>query len=229
MTPPPVLLVHGLASSYELNWREPGWVDLLTEAGRTIIGPDVLGHGTAPKPHDPAAYADVERRIRDVFPDEPVDAIGFSMGARVLLTIAVDEPHLFNKLVVGGIGENVFREHGDPEPLARIMVEGAGPEATDTQRAFAGFASGSGNDPEALAAFVRARRPPLTPEMVGRVTCPTLVVLAREDFAGPAQPLVDALPDVKYVELTGVDHFGTPRDFRFIDAALEFIGAQPAF
>ena len=229
MTPPPVLLVHGLASSFELNWREPGWVDLLTEAGRTIIGPDVLGHGTAPKPHEPEAYADIEQRIRDEFPDEPVDAIGFSMGARVLLTIATKEPELFNKLVVGGIGENVFRSGGNGDELARVMIEGAGPEATDTQRAFAGFAAGSDNDPHALAAFVRASRPPLTPEMVARVTCPTLVVLAREDFAGPAQPLVDALPDVKHVELTGVDHFGTPKDFRFIDAALDFIGAQPSY
>ena len=53
----PVVLVHGFASSFERNWREPGWVDLLEEEGRSVIGVDLLGHGQAAKPADPAAYA----------------------------------------------------------------------------------------------------------------------------------------------------------------------------
>ena len=53
----PVLLVHGFASSFERNWREPGWADLLHEAGREVIGFDLPGHGNAPKPYEPEAYA----------------------------------------------------------------------------------------------------------------------------------------------------------------------------
>ncbi|MBW8827332.1 MAG: alpha/beta fold hydrolase, partial [Acidobacteria bacterium] len=60
---PPVLLVHGLASSFELNWREFGWVDLLADAGREVIGVDLLGHGTAPKPHDADEYRRLEDRV----------------------------------------------------------------------------------------------------------------------------------------------------------------------
>ena len=45
------------------------------------IAIDLLGHGTADKPHDPDAYADLEGYVLDRFPDEPVDAIGFSLGA----------------------------------------------------------------------------------------------------------------------------------------------------
>ncbi len=52
------------------------------------------------------------------------------------------------------------------------------------------------------------------------------VVFGDRDFAGPADPLVDALPDAKLVTLPGVDHFATPKDFRFIDAALDFLGAS---
>src|SRR6202011_2430942 len=82
----PVLLVHGFASSFERNWREPGWVDLLTEAGREVIALDLLGHGTAAQPHDPQAYADLEACVTDVLPDDRVvDAIGFSLGAQLLL------------------------------------------------------------------------------------------------------------------------------------------------
>ena len=47
---PPVLLVHGFASSAEHNWRHPGWLDLLADCGRETIAIDLPGHGTAPKP-----------------------------------------------------------------------------------------------------------------------------------------------------------------------------------
>ena len=33
----PVILVHGLASSFEHGWRETGWVDLLRDGGREVI------------------------------------------------------------------------------------------------------------------------------------------------------------------------------------------------
>jgi pimeloyl-ACP methyl ester carboxylesterase len=74
------------------------------------------------------------------------------------------------------------------------------------------------------------RRPSerLTPERLATLTCPVLVVLGDRDFAGPAEPLVEALPDARLVTLRGTDHFGTPKDFRFIDAALEFLEAVPA-
>jgi hypothetical protein len=50
-----------------------------------------------------------------------------------------------------------------------------------------------------------------------------LVVLGDKDFVGPADELVEALPNVRFVPLRGCDHFGTPKDFRFIDAALSFL------
>ena len=54
-----------------------------------------------------------------------------------------------------------------------------------------------------------------------------LVILGDKDFAGPAEPLVDALPDARLVTLRGIDHFQSTRDFTCIDAALEFIDAIP--
>ena len=52
-----------------------------------------------------------------------------------------------------------------------------------------------------------------------------LVIMGDRDFAGPPDPLVDALPDAHLVTLPGVDHFRAIREFRCIDAALEFIEA----
>src|SRR6266550_2973137 len=103
---PPVLLVHGFASSAEHNWRQPGWLDLLADCGRETIAVDLPGHGTVspagPKPADPAGYQEVEAHVAaSVEGREPVDAIGFSAGAHVLLRLAADQPGLFRRLADG--------------------------------------------------------------------------------------------------------------------------------
>jgi pimeloyl-ACP methyl ester carboxylesterase len=220
--------VHGFASSFERNWREPGWVDPLAEAGREVIGLDLLGHGQADKPHDPVAYSSLVVDVETVLPAEAtVDAIGFSLGAQLLLAAASRHPERFGRLVVGGVGANVFRRE-DVEPMARAVEAGAaGAEDPTVARAFAQFASGSDNDRAALAACLRGRRAPLTAADLATVRCPVLVVLGDRDFVGPPDPLVEALPDPTLLTLRGADHFGTPRDFRFIDAALAFVDAVP--
>ncbi len=223
----PVVLVHGFASSFAREWAQPGWVDLLTDAGREVIGVDLLGHGEAPKPHDPAAYADLTARVAEALPpDGEVDAIGFSMGARVLLTLASAEPDRFGRLVVGGVGANVFRTDTSEE-VALAIEQGEHEGEEQIARAFARFAAAPGNDPAALAACLRRPSSPMTAEQLGRIRAPVLVVLSDRDFVGPADPLVDALPDARFVGLSGVDHLGTPNHFRFIDAALEFLEAAP--
>ena len=221
----PVILVHGLGSSFEHGWREPGWIDLLGDAGRKVIPIDILGHGTADAPHDPAAYADLEQSVAACLPDEPVDAIGFSLGAILLLTLASERASRFGRLVVIGAGANVFRTDSHAE-LADAFEHGTQPENV-TARLFIGLAESAGNDPLAMAAVLRRPNEPLTAEQLGRVTCPTRVIIGDQDIAGPADPLVDALPNAELVVLRGVDHFLAPSEFACIDAALDFIDAAP--
>jgi pimeloyl-ACP methyl ester carboxylesterase len=220
-----VLLVHGFASSFERNWRQPGWVDLLVKSGRTVIELDLPGHGNAPsKPHHPEAYANMAETVAAAIPEgEVVDAIAFSMGAALLLEVAAGRPDRFGRIVVGGVGENLFRSE-DSQAAARAVETGAAADDDPAvARAFATFSRAPGNDPAALAACLRRPRSPLTPDQLAGLRRPVLVVLGSRDFAGPAQPLVDALPDARLVTLPGVDHFATPRDFRFVDAALRFL------
>jgi pimeloyl-ACP methyl ester carboxylesterase len=221
---PPVVLVHGFATSAARTWGDNGWIDLLRDAGREVVAIDLLGHGTADKPHDPAAYAEVESLVAAQLPDGPIDAIGFSMGARVLLTVAADQPDRFEHLVVAGVGANLFR--ADPRNDIIEAIGGRAAEDNPAAQYFAGLARQPGNDPEALVACMQSPRPPLDDGRLAKVACPVLVVLGDRDFAGPADPLVEALPDAKLVTLPGVDHFATPKDFRFIDAALDFLGAS---
>src|ERR687893_2289028 len=123
-----------MASSFDLNWRRTGLADLLADAGREVLAVDLLGHGSAPAPHEPEAYADLTARVVDAVPDGPVDAVGFSLGAHVLLETARDDPGRFERLVLGGVGDPLLGSQ-DREPLARALEAGA-PGAPGSPGAF---------------------------------------------------------------------------------------------
>ena len=220
-----VLLVHGFTTSASRTWREPGWIDLISEAGRSVIAPDLLGHGDAPKPHDVEAYEQVEALVAEQLPDGPVDAIGYSAGAGVVLSLAMERPERFRKIVLGGVGKSLFEERTGSPILDAI--EGRGDESDRVAMHFKSLAESDGNDPRALAAFIKRPRRAITPEMLAAVTSPTLVVIGDQDFAGPAEPLAEALANGTAVTLPGVDHFGLPKAFPFLERALDFIDAAP--
>lgn len=234
-TAPPIVLVHGWGGSFATTWERSGFTALLADAGRAVIGVDLLGHGSAPKPHDPDAYDDLGARVleaidasRDRGGGGPVDAVGFSLGALTLLRIATERPGVFRRLVLAGIGRNVF-EH-DPDQTARIVaaIENGGETDDNRARLFAQYAAQPGNDSVALAAIMR-RTPAarLTEADLASVGCPVLVAVGDQDFVLPADRLVDALPDARMVVLRRTDHFATPESFDFIDATLEFLDAVP--
>jgi len=221
--PNPVVLLHGFATSSARTWGDNGWLDLLGDVGRVPLPLDLLGHGDADKPHDPEAYDAMEQLVLDQLPGDPVDGVGFSLGARVLLTLASDHPERFERLVLTGVGANLLRTEGSD--LILKAIEGEGDPTNPVVQYFAGLAQHPDVDPAALAACLRAPRPALTPERLAAVDLPVLVILGDKDFAGPGEPLVEALPDARLVTLRNVDHFATPKDFGCIDAALDFLGA----
>lgn len=225
----PVVLVHGWGGSFETTWRSSGFVDLLQDAGRTVIGIDLLGHGTAPKPHQPAAYADLTTRILERLPEDPVDAVGFSLGALTLLRLSIDHPGRLSRLVLAGIGRNAV-EPNDPESHQRLVaaLEGAPSDEDNLSRLFVQYADQPGNDKVALTAIMKRERSPFGDDELARISCPTLVVIGDRDFAGPGEPLSSRIADSRLVTLRGVDHFATTGDFGFFDAALEFLGALPS-
>ena len=156
---------------------------------------DLLGHGGAPKPHDPEAYDDLTTRVVDVLPDGPTDAIGFSLGAITLLRLAMQQPHRFNRLVLAGIGTSLFDTDDSRRQRIVAALEGRGDPDDNLSRMFVQYATQPGNDIAALTAVMRRRSPPLQPHMLAAVTCPSLVVIGDRDFAGPGEPLADALPN----------------------------------
>ena len=212
---PPVVLIHGFATSTERTWREPGWFDLLKDARRRAIGVDLLGHGEAAKPTEPGAYDDLVTPVMEQFPDSPADVIGYSLGAHTALGIAMAYPERVNRLVLAAIGRNV------------VDFDGSTPLEANVESRFESLIATPGNNPEALRACLARERRPFTVEQLATVQSPCLIVIGSEDFAGPPEPLADALPNATVRVIAGIDHFGLPKQFGFIDAALEFIDAVP--
>src|ERR1700730_7675811 len=84
----PIVLVHGFASTKEVNWVQTGWVSALTRAGRRVVALDERGHGQSSKLYDPAAYhsdlmAEDVRALLDYLSIDRADVMGYSMGARI--------------------------------------------------------------------------------------------------------------------------------------------------
>jgi len=216
-----VLLIHGVGSSFEHNWQATGWVDLLESEGREVVPVHLPGHGPNRefRPGDTAS----RRVIAAAVERGQLDAVGFSAGGHALLSAACECPDLFGRIALLGVG--------DP---ASNAAPGAGAEIADgleadeepsdaVPRIIRRLVDSAGNDRFAVASFLRSPSAPLRLEDIRRVSVPTLVVLGDQDFAGPADRLVDALAQGELVTLPGVDHFATPSNFGCIDAVLRFL------
>jgi pimeloyl-ACP methyl ester carboxylesterase len=225
VTQPPasLVLLHGFASTFEHNWRQTGWVDILADFGCEAPAIDLPGHGSSTRPTDPQAYDDVESEVYRALPAQGgLAAVGFSAGADLLLHLAIAHPERFERIALLGLGDNVF-ESGDASPLINALVDDAEPEDVQA-RLFHRLARSTGNDPAALSAFMRRTRRPLREEELASLQCPVLVVLGDRDMVKSADRLVAALPSATLVTLAGVDHFATPSDFAAIDATMRFFG-----
>src|SRR5499427_1611811 len=100
----PIVLVHGFASTKEVNWVNPGWVATLTRAGRRAIALDNRGHGASSKRYDPLDYhvdkmADDVRALMDHLGLDRCDTMGYSLGARIGAFLAVQQPDRVRSLI----------------------------------------------------------------------------------------------------------------------------------
>src|SRR5690606_14058643 len=104
----PVVLLHGLFSSAQMNWIRFGHAQKLAAARLEAIMPDLRAHGESAKPHEAEAYPagvlvrDLEAIVAALELDE-FDLVGFSLGARTAAgaVIAGVRPR---RLVLAGMG-----------------------------------------------------------------------------------------------------------------------------
>ncbi|GAB3718748.1 alpha/beta fold hydrolase [Nocardiopsis oceani] len=216
----PVLLLHGFGTNFGMNWRDAGWPRVLGTAGRRLIGPDLRGHGASDKPTESRLYlpehfvADILSVLDELGVDR-VDAVGYSMGARLAWELALVAPERVRRLVLGGFGPG--------DVLAGLDTErpGAGDSSFDqVYRAVAGI---PGNDEEALAACVRgqASRPfQETPRPEGM---PLLFVSGAGDTVAEGAAELAERCGGSHVEIPGRDHLNAVSSRVFKQAVVDFI------
>lgn len=230
----PVVLVHGLGSDATVNWARSGWVRALRSAGRPVLALDLRGHGASGAPVDPSAYRlslmvdDLATVLADVVPSgQPVDAVGYSLGSRVLLEyVARVSAAPVRRLVIGGSAGRPLLQGMDPDAVDLAVGGGPVPEDPETARIARTVAALPTNDERALAALVRglhddadAVRPAPAPAV------PTLVGVGTDDpLYDGALAWAGSLAAGAFVGLPGRDHVSAVPSGVFRTAAVHFLG-----
>lgn len=230
----PVLLVHGFASNHSVNWIYPGWSTTLNRAGYRVIALDNRGHGQSQKFHDTAHYnsalmAQDCLNLLDHLGIDRVDAMGYSMGARIVAHLALSHPDRVRSAVLGGLGIRLVDGVGLPMGIADALEAPTGDGLTDKQqKMFRNFAEQTRSDLKALAACIRGTRQTLTRDEAYQIGVPTLVAVGtRDDIAGSPHDLADMMPNATAVDIPGRDHNLAVGDRVFKEAVLEFLATRP--
>ena len=230
----PIVLVHGFASTAQVNWRHPGWVGTLTGAGRRVIALDNRGHGGSSKLYDPAAYHSAEmaedvRALLDHLDLERADVMGYSMGGRIAAFLALAHPQRLRRMVLGGLGLHLVDGVGLPESIAEALEAPSLEDVGDPLgRMFRAFAEQTKSDLKALAACIRGSRQTLTRDQVATIRAPVLVAAGTKDtIAGSAHELAALLPAARALDIAGRDHMLAVGDKVFKDGVRRFLAESP--
>jgi pimeloyl-ACP methyl ester carboxylesterase len=230
----PVVLVHGFASSKEVNWVNPGWVATLTGAGRRAIAFDNRGHGASTRLYDPALYhtaimADDIVRLLDHLGLHRADVMGYSMGARNTAFLAVRHPDRIRSAVFGGLGIHLVEGAGLPQSIAEALEAPSLDDVTDPQgRMFRAFADQTKSDRLALAACIRGSRQSLSRSDAARIAAPVLIAVGTKDhIAGSPHELAALIPGSRALDIPGRDHMLSVGDRVYKEAVLQFLAERP--
>lgn len=233
---PPIVLVHGFASSIRQNWREPGWIDALTAAGRQVIALDNRGHGASDKPHDVDSYG-IDVMAADVLGlvdhlglsgaagRGGIDLFGYSMGAYISLRLILRAPDLWRRVILGGIGGAAVNPTGDLTLIPEAMRADRASLRHPIQVAFRAFAESQGNDLEALAACASRPRVPVRRADYEGLALPEILVVAGEtdDLTGDQGVLLDALPGSRGAIIPRRNHMTAVGDAQTRRVVLDFL------
>jgi pimeloyl-ACP methyl ester carboxylesterase len=230
----PIVLVHGFASTKEVNWVNPSWVTTLTRAGRRVIALDDRGHGGSSKLTDPAEYHSAKMAgdvaaLMDHLRIERADVMGYSMGARITAFLAVDHPARVRSAILGGLGIRLVDGVGLPESIADALEAPSLPDVKDPMgRVFRAFAEQTKSDLKALAACIRGSRQTLSREQVAGIGIPVLVAVGTKDVvAGSGPELAALIPGAQALDIPDRDHMLAVGDKAYKTGVLEFLGRRP--
>lgn len=204
----PVVLLHGLFSSAEMNWIRFGHARILADAGFEAIMPDLRAHGESAKPHDPAAYPpdvlvrDMQALVAQLGLGE-YDLGGFSLGARtaVRCVLAGMAPR---RLVLAGMG---LEGLAGWDRRAAFFLDAIDrfDEVRQGDPAFMAVSFMKRMKVDRIAARLLLRSvEDSAAEDLGRIAMPVLVLCGEQDRDnGSPEALAAALPDAQLAFIPG--------------------------
>jgi pimeloyl-ACP methyl ester carboxylesterase len=230
----PIVLVHGFASNRQVNWVQPGWVSVLTRAGRRVIALDNRGHGQSTKLYRDADYhtdlmaGDVAALIAHLKLSR-ADVMGYSLGARICAVLAVRHPQAVRSVILGGAGIRLVHTAGLRDEIADALEAPSIDAVTDPMgRTFRLFAEQTKSDLKALAACLRGSRQALTREELAAIRVPALVAVGtRDDIAGSGPELAKLIPHGLALDIPGRDHMLAVGDRVYKTGVIEFLKQRP--
>lgn len=222
----PVLLLHSLGFDGSL-WQSVGVTEALIQAGRSVITPDIRGHGRSQRWHEPDRYGldtmarDVASLI-DLLELQSIDLAAYSIGSRIALRhLQLDRRT--RRAVLAGIGGNAR-----PRPASSLPPSEPAPtsvEADTYVRAhlpyLAGRVEAGQTDPQAIVALLRS--PMSTTQPLDGVVADVLLLCGTRD--DDPLPLAADLPHAT-VQLVEADHGSTMDHPAFAQAIVDFL-ARP--
>ena len=229
----PIVLVHGFASSKNVNWVYPTWVSELRKDGRRVIALDNRGHGDSAKLYDPAQYAIAEMAtdvvgLMDHLDIARADIMGYSMGGRIAAHLALTAPQRMRSAIFGGIGMAMIEGGGPGENVALALEAPSLDDVTDpVGRTFRAFADQTRSDRLALAACMRGSRGLMSKEDAGRIGVPVLIAVGSTDeVAGSAAALGALIPGAEVLDIPNRDHMRAVGDKVYKAGVIDFLSRR---
>jgi pimeloyl-ACP methyl ester carboxylesterase len=229
----PIILVHGFASSRNVNWVYPAWVSELKKNGRRAIAFDNRGHGDSGKLYDAAAYdigtmaGDISA-LMDHLNIARADVMGYSLGSRMTAVLAQRQPQRLRSVILGGIGIGLIEGGGPGENVAAALEAPSLEDVTDpVGRTFRAFADQTRSDRRALAACLRGSRRLMTKDEAASISVPVLIAVGTADeIAGSADALGKIIPGSQVLNIPNRDHMRAVGDKVYKAGVLDFLSRR---
>jgi pimeloyl-ACP methyl ester carboxylesterase len=226
----PIVLVHGFASTKDVNWVYPTWVSLLRQSGRRVIALDNRGHGESTKLYNPEDYhigamAGDVRALLDHLSLASADIMGYSLGGRITAFLACHHAGRVRRAILGGIGIGLIAGGGPGENVAAALEADSLQSVPDRMgRMFRAFADQTRSDRRALAACLRGSRRLMTREEAASISVPVLIAVGTvDDIAGSAHELAEIIPGSQVLDIPRRDHMRAVGDKVYKDGVLAFL------
>jgi pimeloyl-ACP methyl ester carboxylesterase len=229
----PILLVHGFASSKNVNWVYPTWVSELKKNGRRVIAFDNRGHGDSGKLYDATDYeiatmAGDIGALMDHLNVARADVMGYSLGSRMTAVLAQQQPQRLRSVILGGIGIGLIEGGGPGENVAAALEAPLLEDVTDpVGRTFRAFADQTRSDRRALAACLRGSRRLMTKDDAASISVPVLIAVGTTDeIAGSADALGKIIPGAEVLNIPNRDHMRAVGDKVYKTGVLDFLSRR---